>query len=316
MRSLQVEHLVTDANFDENVYLASNPDVAEAVAAGFFESGRHHFEIYGSKENRHARFTADIASIRRAKMERLLPTLRLDLPHLKSGEKYDFLTPELRLECAVIDTHNVSAHAYSTMVVAMIGRYSEGLILDCGAGKRNHYYDSVVNYDIVDYDSTDVIGVGERLPFKDGVFDAVISIAVLEHVRDPFTCAAEIVRVLKPGGELICSVPFLQPLHGFPHHYYNMTSQGLQALFERSLIVDSLTVPEAGLPIWSLAWIVSSWADGLEEPVRSEFLSLRLKDLQQHASNLLEPAWVKGLSPAKNIELAASTLLRAHKGPA
>jgi hypothetical protein len=115
---------------------------------------------------------------------------------------------------------------------------------------------------------------------------------------------------------LICSVPFLQPLHGFPHHYYNMTSQGLQALFERSLVVDSLTVPEAGLPIWSLAWIVSSWADGLEEPVRSEFLSLRLKDLQQHASNLLEPAWVKGLSPAKNIELAASTLLRAHKGPA
>jgi SAM-dependent methyltransferase len=315
MRSLQIEHLVTNANFDEDVYLASNPDVAEAVAAGFFGSGRHHFEIYGSKENRHARFTAYIASLRRTKMERLLPTLRLDLPHLKNGEKYDFLTAELRLDCAVIDTHNVSAHAYSTLLVAMVSRYSEGLILDCGAGKRNHYYDNVVNYDIVDYDSTDVIGVGERLPFKDGVFDAVISIAVLEHVRDPFACAAEIVRVLKPGGELVCSVPFLQPLHGFPHHYYNMTPQGLQALFERSLVVDSLTVPEAGLPIWSLAWIVSSWADGLQEPARSEFLSLQLKDLHQHASVLLDKTWVKGLSSDKNIELAAATLLRAHKTP-
>jgi hypothetical protein len=315
MRSLQIEHLVTDANFDEDVYLASHPDVAEAVAAGFVRNGRHHFEVYGSKEHRHARFTADIASLRRTKMERLLPALRLDLPHLKSGEKYDFLTDELRLDCAVIDTNNVSAHAYSTLLVAMVGRYSEGLILDCGAGKRNHYYDNVVNYEIVDYDSTDVIGVGECLPFKDGVFDAVISIAVLEHVRDPFACAAEIVRVLKPGGELVCSVPFLQPLHGFPHHYYNMTPQGLQALFERSLVVDSLTVPEAGLPIWSLAWIVSSWADGLQEPARSEFLSLQLKDLLQPASSLLDKTWVKGLSPERNIELAAATLLRAHKSP-
>jgi SAM-dependent methyltransferase len=107
------------------------------------------------------------------------------------------------------------------------------------AGLRDIYYDNVVNYEIVDYDTTDVIGPGERLPFRDGVFDAVISIAVLEHVRDPFACAAEIVRVLKPGGELVCSVPFLQPLHGYPHHYYNMTPQGLRALFERSLLIPT-----------------------------------------------------------------------------
>ena len=88
--------------------------------------------------------------------------------------------------------------------------------------------DNVVNYEIVDYDTTDVIGLGDTLPFNDCVFDAVISIAVLEHVRYPFACAAEIVRVLKRGGELECSVPFLQPLHGYPHHYYNMTSQGLR----------------------------------------------------------------------------------------
>jgi hypothetical protein len=26
-------------------------------------------------------------------------------------------------------------------------------------------------------------------------------------------------------------VPFLQPLHGYPHHYYNMTGEGLRNLF-------------------------------------------------------------------------------------
>jgi SAM-dependent methyltransferase len=129
----------------------------------------------------------------------------------------------------------------------MIVSLPDGLLLDCGAGRRPTYYSNVVNYEIVDYDSTDVLGVGEYLPFKDDMFDAVISVAVLEHVCDPFRCATEISRVLKPGRRLICGVPFICPLHGYPHHYYNMTGQGLRALFEDKLEIEDHTVPEKGL---------------------------------------------------------------------
>jgi len=195
----------------------------------------------------------------------------------------------------------------------MISRHAEGLVLDCGAGLRDVYYENVVNYEIVDYDTTDVIGLGEALPFEDNVFDAVISIAVLEHVRNPFACAAEIIRVLKPGGELVCSVPFLQPLHGYPHHYYNMTTQGLRALFERALIIDDLSVVSEGLPVWSLTWIIRSWAEGLDEPARSEFLSMRLGDLRQFTPDMLDRRWVTGLAAEKNAELASANLLRARK---
>jgi SAM-dependent methyltransferase len=241
------------------------------------------------------------------------PLLRLDLPHRRRGPKYDFLTDALRREAGIVDTDAVSEHNYDGYALKLIDECSDGLVLDCGAGRRPVYYSNVVNFEIVDYPSTDVLGVGEELPFKDGSFDAVISVSVLEHVRDPFRCAAEIVRVLKPGGRLLCCVPFLQPLHGYPHHYYNMTGQGLRALFDRHLQIDDHRVIDTGLPIWALGWIVKSWADGLSGEVKDEFLSMPLRELLKWPDGFIPRSWVQGLSSEKNFELAASTLLFARK---
>jgi len=312
-RRVRVDNPATPENFDEAAYLASNPDVARAVAASVIPSGRAHFDTYGMREGRRIHLTAPMEPLRRAKMRRLRPLLRLDMPHERRGLVHDFLTDDLRRLGAIQDTHAVSANTYSPALIDLVERHADGLVLDCGAGRRDVYFENVVNLEIVPYDTTDVVGLGERLPFRDDSFDAVISIAVLEHVRDPFACAAEIVRVLKPGGELFCDVPFLQPLHGYPHHYYNMTGQGLRALFEGALDIDDVSVMREGLPVWSLTWIVQSWADGLEEPARSEFLSLRLGDLLQPTANFLDKAWVSGLSQEKNAELASVTTLRGRK---
>lgn len=47
-----------------------------------------------------------------------------------------------------------------------------------------------------------VDGVAEQLPFPDEAFDAVVSALVLCSVRDPECATGEMVRVLRPGGEL------------------------------------------------------------------------------------------------------------------
>lgn len=44
------------------------------------------------------------------------------------------------------------------------------------------------------------VGIGERLPYQDAVFDIVVCVDVLEHVADLTAVIAEIARVLKPGG--------------------------------------------------------------------------------------------------------------------
>jgi SAM-dependent methyltransferase len=53
-----------------------------------------------------------------------------------------------------------------------------------------------------------VVGkIGEPLPFADGSFDLVVSRATFEHITDPGPCAAELGRVLRPGGWLCAWTP-------------------------------------------------------------------------------------------------------------
>jgi SAM-dependent methyltransferase len=308
----------TDATFDESAYLLANPDVARAVQAGQITTGRQHFDLYGRAESppRLMRMAARIREAKRRKQQRILPLLRADAPAVVHDQYVDCLTPETRARWNIVDTEAVSAHAYCDDIRRIIDRHAAGLVLDAGAGKRPVYFDNVVNYEIVPYDTTDVVGVGEELPFADDSFDAVISHAVLEHVKDPFRCAREIARVLKPGGELFCAVPHLQPTHGYPHHYYNMTDQGLRNLFADLLDVERVVVTRYLLPIWSLTWICSSWAAGLDGAAREEFLALRIADLVGGPDPHFDRSYVTRLSPGVTSELAAGHALFARKpGP-
>jgi SAM-dependent methyltransferase len=49
--------------------------------------------------------------------------------------------------------------------------------------------------------------VAERLAFADDTFSAIILIETLEHIVDGPTAIVELARVLRPGGQLIVSVP-------------------------------------------------------------------------------------------------------------
>lgn len=87
-----------------------------------------------------------------------------------------------------------------------------------------------------------VFGDGGRLPVQTSSVDTVLSTEVLEHVPDPKRLVNEMARVLKPGGKLLLTVPFIQPLHELPSDYFRFTPSSLRCFVEDAgLEVESIT---------------------------------------------------------------------------
>lgn len=110
-----------------------------------------------------------------------------------------------------------------------------GTVLNAGCGSRKITFprvEKMIGVDIFEAPTVDIVANLEQLPFPDSHFDGILNIAVLEHCRRPWKIVDEFSRVLKKGGRVICTVPFLQPIHYIPTDYFRFTAEGIQSLFE------------------------------------------------------------------------------------
>jgi SAM-dependent methyltransferase len=118
------------------------------------------------------------------------------------------------------------------------------LVLDLGAGEgwyRGHFPDR--RYYAVDlalgdrrwdYGGLDILADLHRLPFREGVADAVLTTQTLEHLVDPGEYLLEIARVLRPGGTLHLTAPQSFREHQAPHDYWRFTQYSLRMLAEKA----------------------------------------------------------------------------------
>lgn len=304
----------SEERFDETRYLDANPDVRRAIEAGAWKAtGRDHFELNGRREGRlQFRDPTTINAMRAAKLDRLRPLLRAEPHGVDALGRLDFLSAELRASAGVVATDAESSLGYDDRYHRALERHRDGLVLDCGAGSKPYYWPNVVNLEIAPYPSTDVLGVGEWLPFRDGSFPMVISVAVLEHVRDPFTCVAELARVLEPGGELWLEASFMQPFHGYPDHYFNTTPSGVEQLLRQHFDIDRFVIGNRQGPTHSISWILGLWEAGLPETLRREFRAMRVEDLLDPDTVAASP-FAQELDENVARQIAAAFSVRAIK---
>ena len=117
-----------------------------------------------------------------------------------------------------------------------------------------------VAYEVMDPVLTyhpDIVGDVMDMPQVTGaVYDAVICLAVLEHVPRPWDAMREMRRVLRPDGTLLLYVPFLSPYHAMPGYYgdfFRYTEDGIRSLC--SGFTDVVAVPVRG-PVETLAHLI------------------------------------------------------------
>jgi SAM-dependent methyltransferase len=120
-----------------------------------------------------------------------------------------------------------------------------------------------------------------RLPFPDAHFHAVICSEVMEHIPEHHRAADELVRVLKPGGHLVVSVPryFPERICWALSREYHQANQGHVRIYRKKTLIRM--IEHTGLTLYRVHHAHSLhapywWLKCLVGPTRTDSVPVNL----------------------------------------
>ena len=173
--------------------------------------------------------------------------------HLKEGKGHG----PARLNLGGVGAQSVLVTLTALRSWRAADRWVTGRVLDVGCGSQPYRllfkgrYEEWVGVDVAPSSlpgfPLDVRGDAQVLPFGEGTFDTVVAAEVLEHLPRPELFWNEAKRVLRPGGHILLSTPFLYWIHEKPNDYHRFTAYGLRAAAARAGFEVVRIEPRGGL---------------------------------------------------------------------
>jgi len=122
-------------------------------------------------------------------------------------------------------------------------KYLKGKLLDFGCGKKpySELFDvnEYVGLDIKksghshDDEQIDIFYNGKTIPFNNNYFDSIFSSEVFEHIFNLDEIIKELYRVIKPGGYMLITLPFVWEEHEAPYDFARYTQFGIRYLLKK-----------------------------------------------------------------------------------
>jgi hypothetical protein len=199
-------------------------------------------DLYGRPEDARCGFAIEVPA---AGTRELVFEVESDHGTARRTVRVDHAVPETPL-------HDTSTPLYDAFVAEVNDRRLDVLeigsrVVSPGSSTKRGLFPGAASYTGFDYypdDNTDVVGDAHRLSrhLEGRTFGAVFSLSVLEHLAMPWVVAAEINRVLAPGGLTFHHTPQAWPLHDQPWDFWRFSTDALQVLFSPALGFDVLGV--------------------------------------------------------------------------
>ena len=194
-------------------------------------------------------------------------------------------------------------HALEHSTESLVARYAPGggAIVDVGVGTgrllsrfpdfRRYGVDVSLAYLVLARrKGIDVcLARAEDLPYRDEIFDVVITTDVLEHVLDLYRTVAELFRILKPGGHLIVRVPYREDLASYLADDYPYEFAHLRSFDEHSLQLQLCRIFPGTLVDYGFVKTFVGSKLRLPLPRGRSFLSTRLQSLVRWIPSLRSP---------------------------